>query len=641
MNDREQHPDAEILIVDDIPANLKLLTNLLKVKGYHVRPAPNGRLALRSAEHKSPDLILLDIKMPDMDGYEVCRALKADKKTVEVPVIFISALDESHDKVKGFKAGGVDFITKPFQADEVLARVETHLSFRRLHQQLEKQNEQLQQEISERHKTEQELRELNDFNRKIFETTRLGVLAYHGGTGQCVMANQAAAEIANGSVELLLAQNLQDLPSFQVQNRLTLVKQILNTGIEFDEQIHTVTSFGREIWVECHASRFLNHGEPHLLLLLHDITEQKKFQETLQQAKETAESANKAKGEFLANISHEIRTPLNAVIGFSDLLSSTVSDPKQKNYIQSIQTAGESLLQLINDILDLSKIEADKLELSYTPTSLVSLINEIKRIFSQQTSEKNIRIITEIVPDLPPYLLLDEIRLRQILINLVGNAVKFTETGQIKLSVNVAKTTETDDDALDIDIFVEDTGMGIAEDDTNRIFESFRQQSGQDTANFGGTGLGLTICKRLVEMMGGTISVKSTQGEGSIFTVRIRNVTILLNEHASAEMPGYETMMFENATILVVDDVESNREFFNEVLSNMNLNVLTAVNGKDAIAMAHEHLPGAILMDLSMPVLDGIDATGQLKSFPKTKHIPVIGVSARPVSELDSVVVES
>ncbi len=237
--------------------------------------------------------------------------------------------------------------------------------------------------------------------------------------------------------------------------------------------------------------------------------------------------------------------------------------------------------------------------------------------------------------------MLDEIRLRQILINLVGNAVKFTELGQIKLSVNVAKTTETDDDALDIDICVEDTGMGIAEDDTSRIFDSFKQQSGQDTANFGGTGLGLTICKRLVEMMGGTISVKSTQGEGSIFTVNIRNVTVLSEEHAPADMPVSETMMFENATILVVDDVASNREFFSEVLSNMNLNVLTAVNGKEAIAVAHEHLPGAILMDLSMPVLDGIDATGQLKSFPATKHIPVIGVSARPVSELDSAVFEN
>ena len=401
MKPETQQTDAEILVVDDIPKNLKLLKDILTAKGYRVRPAVSGQLALRSAALKPPDLVLLDVKMPDMDGYEVCGALKSDHKNADVPVIFISALDEIRDKVRGFEAGGVDFITKPFQVEEVLARVETHLSLRRLHHRLERQNAQLQKESAERLQTERELRELNDFNNKIFEAAAIGVLAYNGLSGQCVMANQAAAKIANASIDQLLGQNFRRMAAWQALDRLSMAEQVLDTGIEHNEEVHMVTSFGREVWLECHLNRFLSHGEPHLLLLVHDVTEQKHFQEALKQAKEAAEAANRAKSEFLANMSHEIRTPLNAVIGFSDLLTSVVDDPKQKGYIESIQTAGESLLRLINDILDLSKIEAGRLELTYSPTDLRTLINEVERIFSQQTLQKNIQLTTNIEPELP------------------------------------------------------------------------------------------------------------------------------------------------------------------------------------------------------------------------------------------------
>ena len=174
-----------------------------------------------SAALKPPDLILLDVKTPGMDGYEVCRALKSDPKNADVPVIFISALDETPDKVKGFEAGGVDFITKPYQTEEMFARVETHLSLRRLHQQLERQNALLREESAERLLGQRELRELNDFNRKILETASTGVLAYNALSGQCVMANQAAGKIINASVPQLLAQNIHRIPSFQKQDRMS------------------------------------------------------------------------------------------------------------------------------------------------------------------------------------------------------------------------------------------------------------------------------------------------------------------------------------------------------------------------------------------------------------------------------------
>ena len=640
MKTKIQHMDTEILVVDDLPDNLKLLANILRARGYRVRPATSGQLALRSASLKPPDLVLLDIKMPDMEGYEVCRILKSDAGTADVPVIFISALDETRDKVRGFEAGGVDFITKPFQAEEVLARVETHLSLRRLHQQLERQNAQLQKESAERLETERELREANDFNRKILEAATMGVLAYNGRTGQCVMANQAAGKIINASVDQLIGQNFRRIAAFQTPDRMSMVEEVLNTGIKQEKEVHVMTSFGREVWLECHVNRFLSRGEPHLLLLLHDVTEQKHFQEALKQAKEAAETANRAKSEFLANMSHEIRTPLNAVIGFSDLLSSIVNDPKHKNYIEAIQTAGESLLRLINDILDLSKIEASKLELHYSPANLRTIINEVEQIFSQQIFKKNIQFLTEVDPELPIALFLDEIRLRQVLINLVGNAVKFTQKGHIKLTVSIADKKEMGN-RLDIDIFVEDTGIGISKHDIVHIFEAFRQQTGQSSSKFGGTGLGLTICKRLVEMMDGTISVKSVSGKGSVFMISIRNVKISHETLPDVEeKSSYETIKFEKATVLVVDDVQSNRELLSEVLSKAHLDVLTAVNGMEALTAAAAHQPDIILMDLWMPVMDGIEATGQLNTHSRTKTIPVIAVSAFPTPDQGALVLE-
>ena len=349
--------------------------------------------------------------------------------------------------------------------------------------------------------------------------------------------------------------------------------------------------------------------------------------EELAVARKKAEDANEAKSEFLANMSHELRTPLNAVTGFSELLASVVSDPRQKSYLDAIQVAGRSLLTLINDILDLSKIEAGRLDIACTPVNLKALFMEIEQIFDIKIKEKHLAFTNTYAEDLPEWLYLDEIRTRQVLLNLVGNAVKFTEEGYVALT---AHFTSKGNNSGDITLSVEDSGIGIRKEEQEKIFDSFEQQSGQDTARYGGTGLGLTITRRLVELMDGTLSVSSTPGKGSRFTVEFMNITIASSEILSPETAPltFENIEFAPARVLAVDDIESNRILLKEILSKVGLEAVTAKNGHEALLLAKELTPALILMDIRMPVLSGLEAAEQLKKQTETAGIPIIALTA-------------
>lgn len=346
-------------------------------------------------------------------------------------------------------------------------------------------------------------------------------------------------------------------------------------------------------------------------------------------AKEKAESATRAKSEFLANMSHEIRTPMNAIIGFSELLKRKRkgSNAKQVDYIDSIISSSKDLLTIINDILDLSKIEAGKLEIKYEATDLDFLINEVKKVFSNKILEKGIDFYIEKNYDTPLIILSDEVRLRQILINLIGNAIKFTNHGHIKISIysEIHK-----DDLINLQIDISDTGIGIPLDQQQLIFEAFTQQSGQSNKSFQGTGLGLTISKRLTEMIHGSISCTSQLNIGSTFSIIFKKVKIIkdqLPDNVSLKT-SQDDFILENYTVLIADDNENNRKVLSEILKEAGVNAIEAKDGLEAVQLADKIHPDMVFLDLKMPKCSGTEAIKKLRELKHFKNVPIIAITA-------------
>lgn len=358
-----------------------------------------------------------------------------------------------------------------------------------------------------------------------------------------------------------------------------------------------------------------------------DITEQKKSEEALLKAKAEAEIANKSKSTFLATMSHEIRTPLNAIIGFSQLMNreKLLSDT-HKEYVTSINRAGEHLLKLINDVLELSKIEAGRVELKPANFDLHALLNEMQMMFKERAKSKQLQLIFETSANLPHHVFADDNKLRQIFINLIGNAIKFTNIGGITVRTQVEKVN---DDLYHLIVEIQDSGTGIPENELGKLFKQFEQTSaGIESGS--GTGLGLVLSRELAVLMGGNITVSSIVGKGSVFTF---NVLIKEEKNKAVEFSKTQRVVcIENKQqdyrVLVVDDKEENRLVVVNFLKLVGFQTNEAINGQDAIAKFEQWNPHLILMDIRMPVMDGYEATQRIKATEKGKQTPIVALTA-------------
>ncbi len=497
----------KILIVDDSPDNLQVLMQLLK-EDYAIVAATTGEKALQLAVRApGPDLIILDVVMPVMDGYEVCTRLKANPDTQGIPVLFVTALSEVGNETRGFELGAIDYITKPFSPPVVKARIKSHLTIQRLNQELQQKN----------------------------------------------------SELAR---------------------------------------------------------------------------------------------ATRMKDEFLANMSHELRTPLNAILGMVEGLQEGVFGDVNQGQVKALQTierSGSHLLALINDILDVAKIEAGQLVLDIAPTAIAPLCQSSLAFIKQQAYQKQIQLETKLPPHLPE-LAIDERRIRQVLINLLNNAVKFTpEGGRIALEVSLSPAQGYQM----LRIAVTDTGIGIAPENARKLFQPFIQIDSALNRQYTGTGLGLALVKRIVELHGGQVGLTSEVGAGSCFTVDLPFVSRGAGEQGSPPSAeeqrsrGAEEQRSrgarhqknspplprspvpqESPLILLAEDNEANISTISSYLRAKGYRLILAKNGHEAIATAMSAQPDLILMDIQMPGMDGLEAMKQIRRDRTLVDVPIVALTA-------------
>jgi PAS domain S-box-containing protein len=488
--------------------------------------------------------------------------------------------------------------------------------------QLRKAHEQIEREFQQRAKAQEAFR-------IIFQTSTIGIMLLDG-SGRCVDVNRAFEKQFELTRDQLIGKSPAELNAATQRAMWALHKEIERTeDIDALEIAYESRSGPRTglLW----AQHVEIDDSSHRLCLLLDITERKEMEKELWRARIEAEAATRAKSEFLANMSHEIRTPMNGVLGFTGLTLETELAPDQREYLEIVQSSAKSLLRIINDILDFSKIEAGRLDLEYEPFSLRECLESVKSVVFPAASQKRLDLRCSVSPGTPDCLIGDETRLRQIFLNVMGNAVKFTAAGSVTTEVSA---TSLDGRHVQLQCAVRDTGIGIPRDKQKLIFEPFRQAEGCMTRKYGGTGLGLTIVTKLLDSVGGRIWVESQEGAGSTFYFTI---PFLTSDKALA--PRQDSTIFEGApssplSILLAEDNDVSRLLATRLLEKQGHTVTAAHTGLEALTLHERGSFDLILMDIQMPDVDGLQATAEIREREKVtgEHIPVIALTAHAIN---------
>ncbi|WP_353571291.1 ATP-binding protein [Candidatus Albibeggiatoa sp. nov. BB20] len=544
MNDAKNYT---ILIVDDNRNNLfTLRTLILQHVEINIVEANSGQEALTVLMTECVELIILDIQMPEMDGFETASIIRSIQQTQHIPIVFLTAAYKSDEfQTKGFGIGAIDYLTKPIDATQLISRIKLYLRFieKEHHANISEQREQertveLAQANAHLSKAYNQLEKLGLYNQLILETVSDGICGFNL-SAEITFMNPSAAQMLGYSSQEVTGHSACHI--FCQDTNLNIKEAFINTplyqaifkGLFYQsENLHFYHKNGNIFPIECALVPIQGHDSiTGTVLTFNNITKRKQVEHMLKEAKEHAEQANKAKSYFLANMSHELRTPLNAIIGYSEILQEDIENIEAfledkticLQDLTSIQDSAKHLLSLINDVLDVSKIEARKIEIFSENVQISTLLDEILEQACPLAAKKSNNLdIANIDESL--FLYTDRTKLYQILLNLVGNACKFTEQG--KIQVTVKRLATEDSDKGWVYFAVSDTGIGMTPEQQEKLFNVFTQADASATRKYGGTGLGLHICKQFAEMMGGYIEVNSELNMGSTFAVYLPLVSI-------------------------------------------------------------------------------------------------------------------
>ncbi len=622
-----------VLIVDDEKANLDALTALLEFE-YNILQAQNGQEALSIIEESEDEIhiIIADQRMPGLSGVEFFKnSIKLIPKAVR---ILMTGYTDTSEIIDAINEGHIyKFIAKPADIQNILQTVRRCAEF----WETENENRRLIRELEEKNQYIAESRKLYE---QLFLNAPIGILLLDT-EGGIHSVNPAVLQILGSkSEEETKKFNCLTFPPLIEAGISDLIKKCIESKSLVKGEVFYKSYWGKESYLFCIFSYIKGENEKNwIYAIVKDISDRKFIQVQLEELNEEliektkqAMSASKMKSEFLANMSHEIRTPLNAVTGYSELLSTTQLDQTQKSYLENIQISARTLLDLLHDILDLSKIEAGKLDLDPTPSNIQKIVLETVRIIHLTAERKNLELKLSIPDNIPSLVTADSLRLKQIFLNLLNNAVKFTESGSVSFSVDFENRN---DNEILFHFSVKDTGIGISPEEQKKLFQAFSQADTSTTRKYGGSGLGLAICSRLIQKMGGKLHLESEKGKGSEFyfslLMQLHNEDELLVKNNYTVVPFPENIY---PVILIADDNKINLNLAEKFVLKIfpKAEILEASDGKQALELFCSKHPDLVILDIQMPIMDGYEACREMRKSSE-KRIPIIALTANAMSE--------